>query len=64
MQVIKNMLPDEYAQFSKYASVGLDWMSVDFTHTIPNWPHLLKNGFAGILKSAQESKKKLLDDEG
>ena len=63
MQVIKNMLPDEYAQFSKYASVGLNWMTVDFTHTIPNWPHLLKNGFAGILKSAQESKKKLLDDE-
>ena len=62
-QVRKEKLPNEYAQFSKFASVGLDWMEVDFTHTVPNWPYLLENGFAGILKNAEKSKKKLSDDE-
>ena len=62
-QVRKEKLPDEYAQFSKFASAGLDWMMVDFTHTVPNWPYLLENGFAGILKNAQESKQKLLGNE-
>ena len=61
-QVRKEKLPSEYAQFSTFASVGLDWMGVDFTHTIPNWPYLLENGFAGILKNAQASKQKLLHD--
>ncbi len=62
-QVRKEKLPLEYAQFSVFASVGLDWMDVDFTHTIPNWPYLLENGFSGILKKAQESKQKLSDSE-
>ena len=62
-QVRKEKLPSEYAQFSTFASVGLDWMMVDFTHTIPNWPYLLENGFAGILENARESKQKLLDNK-
>ncbi len=62
-EVIQEKLPVEYAQFSKFASVGLDWMAVDFHHTIPNWPYLLENGFAGILKNAQESKQRLLNSE-
>ena len=61
-QVLKEKLPNEYEQFSKFASVGLDWMMVDFIHTIPNWPYLLENGFAGILKNAQKSKQRLLDN--
>lgn len=55
-------LPEEYAQFSKFASAGLDWMKVDFTHTIPNWNYLLENGFAGVLKNARESRQRLLGD--
>ena len=62
-RVRKEKLPREYEQFSKFASVGLDWMSVDFTHTVPNWTYLLGNGFAGILKNAQLSKQKLLNGE-
>ncbi len=62
-QVRKEKLPNEYAQFSKFASVGLDWMMVDFTHTVPNWPYLLENGFAGILENARRSKQKLLCSE-
>ena len=62
-QVRKEKLPIEYAKFSAFAAVGLDWMAVDFTHTIPNWPYLLENGFAGILKNAKESKQKLLDNK-
>lgn len=62
-QVRRESLPAEYAEFSKFASVGLDWMEVDFTHTIPNWPYLLENGFAGILKNAQESKQRLFSNE-
>ena len=42
-QVRKEKLPIEYTKFSAFAAVGLDWMAVDFTHTIPNWPYLLEN---------------------
>ena len=62
-QARKDKLPREYAQFSKFTSVGLDWMNVDFTHTVPNWPYLLENGFSGILKNARESKQKILNNE-
>lgn len=62
-QARKDKLPREYAQFSKFTSVGLDWMDVDFTHTVPNWPYLLENGFSGILKNARESKQKILNNE-
>ena len=52
-------LPTEYERFKVLASVGLDWMAVDFTHTIPNWPHLLDLGFPGILQNARESRERL-----
>lgn len=62
-KVWHELLPDEFAAFSKFASVGLDWMTVDFTHTIPNWPYLLENGFDGILKQAKQSRQKLLEED-
>ena len=62
-QVRKEKLPAEFAQFSKFASVGLDWMDVDFTHTVPNWTYLLDNGFAGILENAKRSKQRLSDSK-
>ena len=62
-QTPKEKLPNEYEQFSKFAAVGLKWMTVDFTHTVPNWPYLLENGFAGILRNAQESKQRFLNNE-
>ena len=62
-QVRKEKLPIEYTKFTEFAAVGLDWMAVDFTHTIPNWPYLLENGFAGVLKNAQKSKQTLLKDK-
>ncbi len=62
-QVRKEKLPSEYAQFSEFAAAGLDWMMVDFTHTVPNWPYLLENGFEGILSNAKSSKQRLLNDE-
>ena len=42
-QARKEILPIEYAKFSSFAAVGLDWMGVDFTHTIPNWSYLLEH---------------------
>ncbi len=62
-RVISEKLPEEKRRFDDFASVGLDWMCVDFTHTIPNWPYLLENGFAGIVKNAKISRKRLLSDE-
>ncbi len=56
----KEKLPEEYETFKKFASVGLDWMTVDFCHTVPDWSYLLKNGFSGILQNAQASKEKLI----
>lgn len=61
-RVRKEKLPTEYDQFSNFAAVGLDWMMVDFVHTVPDWRYLLENGFAGILKNAKESRQRLLDD--
>jgi len=58
--VISEKLPKEVAEFQKFASSGLNWMMIDFGHTVPGWAYLLENGFAGVLKNAQESKEKLL----
>ncbi len=62
-KVLAEKLPEEFAIQKKWGAFGLDWMMVDFTHTVPNWTYLLENGFAGILKNAEESKAKLLADE-
>ena len=59
-KVRKEKLPEEYEKFLQYQKVGLDWMMVDFTHTVPNWPYLLKHGFKGILDNAEASKEALL----
>lgn len=59
-KIRKKKLPEEYEKFKKFADVGLDWMMVDFVHTVPNWSYLLENGFAGIIKNAKNSKKKLI----
>ena len=53
-------LPTEYERFKTFAAAGLDWMSVDFTHTVPNWPYLLQNGFPGILKNAKAARAELI----
>ena len=53
-------LPEESKFHQELAKVGLDWMGVDFTHTVPNWPYLLENGFAGIIKNAKASKERFL----
>lgn len=58
--IYKEKLPVEYAQYQKFAGASLGWMLVDFGHTVPNWPYLFENGFAGILKNAQDSKAALL----
>lgn len=58
--VLTEKLPEEFAIKQQLAQFGLDWMMVDFTHTVPNWTYLLENGFAGILKNAKKSKEKLL----
>ena len=59
-KVLAEKLPKEFATKQKWREFGLDWMIVDFCHTVPNWPYLLENGFAGILKNAETSKEKLL----
>lgn len=59
-KIHKKKLPEEYEKFKKFADVGLDWMMVDFVHTVPNWSYLLENGFAGIIKNAKNSKEKLI----
>ena len=59
-KIHKKKLPEEYEKFKKFADVGLDWMMVDFVHTVPNWSYLLENGFAGIIKNAKNSKEKLM----
>ncbi len=53
-------LPTEFARYREYSAAGLDWMMVDFCHTVPNWPYLLEHGFAGILENAKASKARLL----
>ena len=62
-KILNEKLPEEYTKMKKLADVGLDWMCVDFTHTVPNWSYLLKCGFSGILKNAQASKEKLLSSK-
>ena len=36
----------------------------DFWHTVPNWDNILKCGFVGILKDAEDSKERLMSGEG
>ncbi len=62
-KIRREKLPEECKRFDRLASVGLDWMAVDFTHTIPNWPYLLENGFSGILANARAARERLLRDE-
>ena len=61
-KVLARELPEEYGIKKKWGAFGLDWMMVDFCHTVPNWPFLLENGFPGILKKAEASKAQLLAD--
>lgn len=61
-KVLAEKLPKEFAIKQEWANFGLDWMMVDYCHTVPGWNYLLENGFAGILKNAEESKEKLLAD--
>lgn len=56
-------LPEENKQYKAFASVGLEWMWVDFCHTVPNWPYLLEQGFAGILENARQARQKQEDHE-
>ncbi len=59
-KIRREKLPVENERFQSFAKAGLDWMSVDFTHTVPNWPYLLENGFAGILNNAKAAKERIV----
>lgn len=59
-EVISEKLPVESEQAKIFAESGLDWMAVDFTHTVPDWNYLLKHGFKGILDNAYASKHRLI----
>lgn len=37
-------------------------MGIDFGHTTPNWPYILKHGFVGLKKRAEEYASKTYDD--
>ncbi len=59
-KVLAQKLPKEFAIRQQWEKFGMNWMLVDFNHTVPNWTYLLENGFAGILKNAEASKEKLI----
>lgn len=57
---LMELFPEEYKRMKEGESVGLGNVFTDFWHTVPDWENLLEKGFAGILKSAEETKKKLI----
>ena len=59
-KIVKEKNPVEFHHVMDEA-VGLySVVWTDFWHTVPNWSYLLENGFAGILKNAEQSKAALL----
>ncbi|MBE6594643.1 MAG: hypothetical protein E7644_02465 [Ruminococcaceae bacterium] len=59
-RVCVEKLPEEYAKYRLFEAASFDWIQVDFTHTVPNWPYLLEHGFSGILANARASREKFL----
>ena len=60
-KVLTDIFPERYNKVKNDVSVGLGEVFTDFWHTVPNWDNILQKGFSGILKSAELSKKELLD---
>lgn len=61
-KILKEKFPTELEKMrSDKVSFGT---YTDFWHTVPNWDHLLKHGFAGILENAERSKARLARSQG
>ena len=55
-KIIKEKFPSEYERMKNDNVTNVIW--TDFWHTVPNWDYILKHGFPGILKQAEESREK------
>jgi formate C-acetyltransferase len=62
-EMLRKLLPKECAKAADNGAVGLGYPYTDFWHTVPDWNYLIKHGFAGILKNAQEAKERLQNSE-
>lgn len=60
-KVLAETFPDEYDHMIACRDAGMGEVYTDFWHTVPNWPYLLENGFAGILRKAESCKADLLE---
>ena len=59
-KILREAFPNDYRRLMDRIDTGVGYAYTDFWHTVPNWTYLLENGFAGILKNAQQSKDELL----
>ena len=55
VKVVSERLPEDYRRMRECESAGMGSVWADYWHTVPNWPFLLENGFAGILRRAEDS---------
>lgn len=58
---LKELFPEDYHRMMEGESVGSGNIFTDFWHTVPAWENLIRKGFSGILKSAEESKERLIN---
>lgn len=54
-------MPEDAIIRENWERCGLASMWNDFWHTVPDWNNVIKYGFSGILKNAEDKKKSLLD---
>lgn len=54
-EVLMREMPEDFARRNQAERLGVCTADTDFWHTLPEWPNLLRLGFGGLLRRAEDA---------